>query len=263
MKWIDKFVKPKARLKIGHRYSGSKGTYIAQGYVIFKEWDKEDGRYYHWEEWELTGFDNYDSWVEYDHYSHELTVYEPFRATEQYEVMKLGKGSIVTLTTKNGTFNGVVDEAGTGTVVKLKGKMSYQLFDDDIIHYAELKTGPDTVVSIEDYRQTGDTDYDYYSGRRLTRKEQKVMFGKVLSPFPVGPRFMLYMLAIGGFMIWSLIPQYQTVCTPRTATTNSSSLRTSQIQPNNTTPNSIANSQQNECKRVRMYSGGGGGGVGK
>lgn len=250
---MGSFIRPKARFKIGNRYTGTKTAFIAQGYVIFKEWDAEDRKFYYWEEWELTGFNNYDSWVEYDHYSQDVTMYQPVRAPEEYDVLKLKKGDPVTVTIDSKPVTGTVGDVGTGIVAKLKGKMSYQLFDDDTIHYAEVKTGSTGVISIEDYRQTGDTDYDYYQGRVLTKKEQKELFGRVVAPFRGVGTIVLMALLGGLFMLPLLIPQYETTCTPR-----------STISAGATAQSSISDTSepQQDCKRVRVY-GGGGGGVGK
>ncbi len=262
MAFLDSHTRPKARLKLGHHYLGKNMSLTARGYVIFKEWDQTDQKFYYWEEWELTGFDNYDSWVEYDHYSQNVTVYEPARAPERYDVQSLAKGTAITLTINKQTVNGTVSEVGTGTVVKLKGKMSYQLFSDDVMHYAEVKTGPKTIVSIEDYRQTGDTDYDYYTGRRLNKREQKLMFSKVVAPTRIKLSTILYSIFFAGLIGFSFLPHYDKVCTPRTITpeTTSSGQRLSVASPSSQTiPNSYP---QQDCKRVRVY-GSGGSGVGK
>lgn len=267
MKFLNKFVRPKARFRLGQRYLGKSTSLIAKGYVIFKEWDQTDGKFYYWEEWELTGFNNYDSWVEYDHYNQNVTVYEPVRVPERYDVQSLAKGAAVTVTINKQLISGIVDEVGTGTVVKLRGKMSYQLFSDDIMHYAEVKTGPTTVVSIEDYRQVGDTDYDYYSGRRLNKAEQKLMFGKVISPLNIKLSTIIYSIFFVGFLVLSFLPHYNSVCTPRTTTPATTSpgqrlslaTSASQASSSRTTPNSYP---QQDCRRVRVY-GSGGGGVGK
>lgn len=267
MKLVDRFARPKARLKLGHRYLGKNLNLTARGYIIFKEWDQTDGKYYYWEEWELTGFNNYDSWVEYDYYSQNITVYEPVRAPEKYDVLNMQKGTSVALTINNLPVNGVVTEVGTGTVVKLRGKMSYQLFPDDVMHYAEVKTGPTTVVSIEDYRQTGDTDYDYYAGRRLNKREQKLMFGKTLTPIKISLKNALYGIFFLSFFVASIFPHYETTCTPRTTTPEitSNSQKLVVGSPTNSTgrapavPNSYP---QQDCHRVRVY-GSGGDGVGK
>lgn len=261
--------RPKARFKIGERYSGEKTSFIAQGYVIFKEWDAEDQQYYYWEEWELTGFDNYDSWVEFDHYSQTLTVYEPVRAKETYDVKTLTKGEEVKLTLQGETepIVGTVKEIGTGTVARLEGKMSYQLFNDDVIHYAEVKTGPKEVVSIEDYRQVVDRDYDYYKGRVLNHAEQKKLFGKHVAPISnlsIGSVivFIVMMVFFLFPIIMSAIPQYKTVCTPRSVPTTSRYDAASSANSSSPTSTSASDTTGQNCQRVRVY-GGGGGGVGK
>ena len=263
---FSNLVRTKARLRLNQTYRGQGSRFIAKGYVIFKQWDKTDGKNYYWEEWELTGFDNYDSWVEYDHYSKNITVYEPIRVPEKYDVLSLTKGMAVTMTINKLPVSGIVKEAGTGTVVKLRGKMSYQLFSDDVIHYAEVKTGPHSVISIEDYRQTGDTDFDYYSGRVLSKSEQKLLFGKTLAPLNFSWKVIIYGLGFFGYLASSFIPHYETTCTPRTTTQGTvsynQSVGSATSKPTSSSaavPNSVP---QQDCRRVRVY-GDGGSGVGK
>lgn len=270
MAWLKP--RPQARFKIGKRYRGETGSLIAQGYSIFKQWDAEDSQYYYWEEWELTGFDNYDSWVEYDHYSKKVTLYQPIRIKEIYDVQSLKKHDTIQLTLPGQATpsQGVVTEVGSGTIARLEGKMSYQLFSDDVIHYAEVDIEPGRVISIEDYRQVVDKDYDYYAGRVLDKAEQKKLFGRVITPFNWSRLWAVFVWAFVALIfiepiIASAIPRYETVCTPRTisaqsrydatSTTPGASSATSPSSPSNSPP-------EQECRKVRVY-GGGGGGVGK
>lgn len=249
-------VRPKARLKIGKRYNGKKTAFIAQGVVVFREWDAKDRQHYYWEEWELTGFSDYDSWVEYDHYTKKISIYEPVRVKEQINAADLQKGQPVTATVDREQLQGTVKEVGVAEVEFLKGKMSYQLFNDDKITYATVKT-PRGELSIEDYRINNKNEKDFYLGRRLSRKQQKAMFGKVIEPFN-WPLFLYIAMFIGFFLFPYVAPSYETVCTPRTATSQtarSNISSTNQLETPNSNPNQV-------CTRKRVF-GGGSGGVGK
>ena len=244
--------RPKARLKIGRSYNGKKSSFIAQGVVVFREWDPMDKRYYYWEEWELTGFEDYDSWVEYDHYTKKISIYEPIDIVERIEARNLRKGQNVTLTVDRVPTTGRVKESGIGTVAYLKGKMSYQLFKDDVIHYATIKTGDRKEISVEDYKINQKNEKDYYAGRVLSKKQQKSLFGKTLKP--INWAAVWWALFFGLIILLPLIPQYETVCTPRIVTTNTSPTGDPRYQSN------VITGQ--ECRKVRVY-GTGGGGVGK
>lgn len=243
--------RPQARLKIGQSYNGKKTSYIAQGVVVFREWDPKDKQFYYWEEWELTGFNDYDSWVEYDHYTKKISVYEPIDIVERINARDLVAGQKVRLTVNRKLVYGTVKEVGIASVDYLKGKMSYQLFEDDTFTYATIATAMGE-VSIEDYRINGKYEKDYYLGKRLSKKQQKAQFGKVL--YPVNWKGIALSAGIGAAVIGpSFIPSYETVCTPRTAAT--------QINAQDTVPTTDPNQV---CTRRRVFfSGGAGGGIGK
>lgn len=243
--------KPQARLKIGQSYNGKKTSYIAQGVVVFREWDPKDKQFYYWEEWELTGFNDYDSWVEYDHYTKKIMVFEPIDIVEQINARDLTAGQRVRLTVNRQVVEGTVHEVGVASVDYLKGKMSYQLFSDDTFTYATINT-PNGQISIEDYRINGKSEKDYYLGRRLSKKQQKDQFGKVLHP--INWAGIGITAAVGAVIVGPMfIPSYETVCTPRTAAT--------QINAQDTVPSADPNQV---CSRRRVFfSGGAGGGIGK
>ncbi len=244
--------KPKARLKIGKTYQGEKTSFIAQGVVVFREWDPKDNQFYYWEEWELTGFNDYDSWVEYDHYTKKVSIYEPIDIVERIDASSLSKGQQLQLTVNNELLLGTVKEVGVATIDYLKGKMSYQLFPDDSFTYATIAT-PKGEVSVEDYRLNYKNEKDYYLGRRLSRKQQKAMFGKPIHP--INWQTAAVWVIMGAFIFGpSLIPTTETVCTPRTVTSSVS--RSTQSQ-------STSNLQQ-DCRTRRVFfSGSGGSSVGK
>lgn len=253
--------RPKARLKIGGVYNGKKTSFIAQGVVVFREWDERDKQFYYWEEWELTGFNDYDSWIEYDHYTKKVTVYEPVDIVEKFQAAGLRIGQKINVTIDRELVSGTVYEVGVADVEYLKGKMSYQLFADDRFSYAAVMT-PRGTLSIEDYRVNNKNEKDYYVGRVLSKKQQKAMFGKSLHPFnwqgalKTGIFTIFFIFLFAPEFAW-LIPRYETVCTPRTATpATSSSVASSQTLQDN----------QQTCSKRRVFfrgHSGGRGGVGK
>ena len=250
--------KPKARLKIGKSYSGKKSSFIAQGVVVFREWDPKDRKYYHWEEWELTGFSEYDSWVEYDHYTRKVTIYEPVSVLEQYSAAELEAGQSIQLTVEDKPMVGTVKEVGLASVDYLKGKMSYQLFKDDLFQYATVRTEKGE-ISIEDYKVNNKMEKDFYLGRRLTKAQQKRMFGKSLHP--IEWKTLLITGLITGFLIGpAIIPEREVVCTPRTVPTSSP---TSNTSTSNLAENAQPSTSENCTSRWIFFSGGVGGGVGK
>ena len=55
----------RARLSPGEQLRGEGRPLSVTGCLLFKEWDPEDRRHYFWEEWQLSGMDDYDTWVKY------------------------------------------------------------------------------------------------------------------------------------------------------------------------------------------------------
>ena len=75
----------RARLSPGEQLRGEGRPLSVTGCLLFKEWDPEDRRHYFWEEWQLSGMDDYDTWVELDHYDGRVYLYEPLRFVEQLD----------------------------------------------------------------------------------------------------------------------------------------------------------------------------------
>jgi hypothetical protein len=256
------FNKAKLRLKIGRQVIGEKFAGNVEGFALYKEWDAADRKHYYWEEWEITGFNNYDSWVEYDHYSEKVTVYQPVRATMSTAFEQLKKGSSVSITIDRDTaaITGIVKEAGVGELVQQKGKMTYQLFKGDKVAYAEINT-PKGILSVEKYYTNDNgsvtTQYDYYLGTRSNKADQKKRFGRVIQPRLYKTKGGQAGLIAGGFILFmvvpSFIPRYETYCTPRTATTSTSASA-------NTSDEIISRSATQNCYRRRVFGGGSGGG---
>lgn len=273
--------KPSARIKIGSTFLGDKISATAEGYLIFKEWDAEDHQNYYWEEWELRGFNDYDSWIEYDHYTRKISLYEPIKFKEFIDPKLLKKNQAITITTTRGeSIKANVVEVGIGKVARREGTLTYHVFEGDEVAYAEC-AGPTGRYCIEKYN---DKEFDIYKMQILTRKQQKQMLGRTVSPgiwgnlktMSIGT--MIYLLIFGGGFVWSMydsvVPRYQSYCTPRNITqpvnppssfssgTNNSNTSTSTSTTNSSVlPTDEVTSQDDNqtCYRRRVYSSGGSG----
>ena len=130
----------KARLKINQILTGKKTNLRVVGCLLFREWDKKDKRFYYWEEWEITGLADYDSWVEYDHSDQTVSLYEPIRFTQTIDPTQLKKGQSFTVSEQDGKDHVVVvDEVGIGEIMNIKGKNTYQVFPKELMAYATLR----------------------------------------------------------------------------------------------------------------------------
>ena len=176
----------KARLKLDQILRGKKTNFRVAGCLVFKEWDASDRKFYYWEEWELLGFEDYDSWVEYDHYSGEVSIYEPLSFKENVDPSSWVKQQTVTLQVEgeDSPCEAKVKEVGEGVIHKIIGKNTYQVFEGEKMNYAVLgmasSSGKARKITVEKYNNR---EYDIYEKRVLSKAEQKEIFGKVLVPF--------------------------------------------------------------------------------
>jgi hypothetical protein len=242
--------RPKAKFKLGQLVRGETFGGRAQGYVIYSEYDHEDRRHYTWEEWEITGFNDYDSWVEYDHYTRKITAYEPFKIDANLDPHTVTAGTSIQAPINGQTENLYVKEVGTAKVVRREGTLTHHVFENEPLSYAEI-TFSSGVLSVEKYNER---EYDVYKGRVLTVKEQKKMFGRRVQPLNLAP--VILFTIFGGFGLFAIYqstqPSYETYCTPRTLV-NSSSTSSDQV---------VSQDENQTCYRRAVY-GGGGGGLGK
>lgn len=267
--------RPKARIKIGNIFRGNKVNAVAQGYVIYKEWDATDKKNYYWEEWELTGFNDYDTWIEYDHYTRKVTMYEPYSVGPGVNLDPAVLQAHQTIETvvdgKSVTLN--IKEIGTGTVARREGTLTHHVFESESLQYAEISYRGG-VMSVEKYNNK---EFDVYKGKVLSKKLQKELLGRQVQPLWIKDNWatLLTSLFIGGFLIAPYaIPSYETYCTPRTATrpasSNTLSVVGSPTQPSptstihaNTSKDPIVSQDSTQtCYRRTIY-GGGSGGAGK
>ena len=125
------FKKTIGKIKIGDILNGEKTRFRVEGCLVFEEKrlerkDEDDSAYtntiYRWEEWELVGFNNYDSWLEIDHYTRKVSIYEPIYFMEPIDPVNFRKGDTITLTEKGSEEQKTVyvEEVGEGTIVEVK-----------------------------------------------------------------------------------------------------------------------------------------------
>lgn len=202
--------KTKARLKIGSILRGAKTNFRVEGCLLFREWDATDKRWYYWEEWELLGLENYDSWVEYDHYEKKVSLYEPVRFATVIDPKSFRAGQTFTLNDATGlVYNVRVKEVGEGEIVAIHGKNTYQVFEGERMTYATLQmtrqggTSQQT-VTVEKYN---DREYDAYKKTTLSPQRQKRLFGRTIAPLPW---FEWIFIALVVLLVgWSLIDEYR------------------------------------------------------
>ena len=178
------FKKTIGRIKIGDILNGKKTRFRVEGCLVFEEkivekkYNQDFTLTYRWEEWELVGFNNYDSWLEIDHYNRKVSIYEPVYFMEPIDPTNFKKGDTITLTEKGSEEQKTVyvEEVGEGTIIEIRGKNTFQVFKDEKMAYATLKQDG-KLITIEKYNNR---EYDAYKKREITPKEQKELFGKVI-----------------------------------------------------------------------------------
>lgn len=185
-----------ARLKINQILTGEKTNLRVVGCLLFREWDEKDKQFYYWEEWEVTGLADYDSWIEYDQSDKIVSLYEPIRFTQTIDPQQLQKGQSFTLTEQDGTPRTVtVDEVGVGQIVDIQGKNTYQVFPGEMMAYATLRdtSAPKKrrLITIEKYNNR---EYDAYRKVQLSPEEQKRLFGRIIRPLDW---FMIFVVIVG------------------------------------------------------------------
>lgn len=261
MKWFKP--RTKARIKLGQHFMGEKTSTTAEGVALYKEWDPNDRTFYYWEEWELRGFNDIDSWVEYDHYSRQVSLYEPIRRAQKVDPRGLLKNQTIPFLDDTITRNLIVTEAGKGTLVRRDGTFSYHIFEGEEMEYAEMVDSSDRTVKFSAERYN-DREFDMYRSRVLSKSAQKRVLGRVVTPINSSALLQIGVWGIFGLMFFgsSIVPRSETVCTPRTvSSTSPSPYSTSQTLYSTTQPTTVQ-----DCQTRTVYgfgSSGSGGGVGK
>ena len=139
-------------------------------------------RHYFWEEWQLSGMDDYDTWVELDHYDGRVYLYEPLRFVEQLDPGSLHPGQILTLTSGTEVYAARVVELGAGVLHETVGATSCRLAQGEEMGYAEVElTDARGATSRVTFDSHGYRDLVSYRKRRLGRAEQRRLFGKAIA----------------------------------------------------------------------------------
>lgn len=249
--------RPKARLKINDHFMGEKTSTTATGYAIYKEWDKEDNKYYYWEEWEIRGLNDFDSWLEYDHYTGLVTLYEPVKVAHPIDpdTLHIGQAINTTIDGKAATMH--VREVGHSTVARIEGTLSYHIFLNEPMVYAEIGYTVGTESGVLSAERYNTKEFDVYKGRVLKRADQKVLLGRVVQPLFKGTTVWSFisLLFFVGLIGLAFIPSYETYCTPRTATNPSGTATSSSDKQ-------VSQTDSQTCYKRTIY-GGGSSGVGK
>ena len=171
----------RANLQVGDMLQGSAGTLSVRGCLLFKEWDAQDRCFYYWEEWQLVGGSNADTWVELDHDPGEILFYEPVRLQEAIEPWALTVGQRLQLTINGTPHQALVEEVTTGTLENVIGSPVCPLNIGETMTYAEVRlTDPAGVTSrltIDSHRFR---DLLAYRKTSLSTAQQKQLFGRVL-----------------------------------------------------------------------------------
>ena len=213
-------VRPKARMKLGRYLIGDPPwRSLPNGVAVYGERDPEDGRTYHWEEWELLGYENLDFWVEYDHYSREVSLYWPARSEPVVDPTGLRPHQELELTLDGTPRRWVVREVGAGTIENLEGAFTYDITAGQTVAYAELRElGGSHRVVLEKFDERL---IDTYASTLLDVAAQKHHFGRRVAPYDLRRLLIaLVVLVVLAFAtLGSCLPQRD--CTPRAGQTTS------------------------------------------
>ena len=246
----------RANLQVGDMLQGSAGALSVRGCLLFKEWDTEDRCFYYWEEWQLIGGSNADTWVELDHDPGEILFYEPVRLQETIEPWALTVGQRLQLTINGAPHQALVEEVTTGTLENAIGSPVCPLNVGETMTYVEVRlTDPAGVTSrltIDSHRFR---DLLAYRKTPLSTAQQKQLFGRVLyNRRPVGGemnRKVIRGAFVGAIVSVALVIGMFSSCSPNRQFSGGAD------------STSTSDTGSSRTYRHRPVYGGGGGGVGK
>jgi len=246
---------------------GSAGNLSVTGCLLFKEWDVQDRCFYYWEEWQLIGGSDADTWVELDHDPGEILFYEPVRLQETIEPWALTVGQRMQLTIGGVVHQAVVEEVTTGTLENVIGSPVCPLSIGETMTYVEMRltdqAGVTSRLTIDSHRFR---DLLAYRKTSLSTAQQQQFFGRVLcNRRPVGggggrkknkrPVTSRADRNIGCAVVGAIV---SVVLVAGLFSSCSSSSRS-----NGADSTSTSDSSSSRTYRHRPVYGGGGGGVGK
>ncbi len=244
--------KPKLKFNVGEQISGNQLAATVLGYVLYKEYDNQDKKHYYFEEWELSGIVEFDSWIEYDHYSNKVSRYTPISRD-----FKTVTGGAIGATAEddpapydqNARYN-------VASVAASEGNLSYPSTIGDQLHYLEVQS-PQGKFVIERF---ANGDVDLYRQQEVTKAQQKELFGRVIAPSFLRRTWakILMWISISVVIIAATFgfPSYTNDCTPRSTSTSSTLNGSSELS---TSTSSETQNSSTSCRRRFMWNSGGGG----
>jgi len=245
----------RANLQVGDLLQGSAGALSVRGCLLFKEWDSQDHCFYYWEEWQLIGASNADTWVELDHDPGEVLFYEPVRLQETIEPWALTVGQKVQLTINGAPHWGLVEEVTTGTLENVIGSPVCPLNIGETMTYVEVRltdlAGVTSRLTIDSHRFR---DLLAYRKTTLSTAQQKQLFGRVLcNSRPVARKAgrNIGCVIVAAFISVVLVGGLFSACSNPSRPSGDAD------------PTSTSHSGSSRSYRHRPVYGGGGGGVGK
>ena len=130
----------RARLTVGEVLDGAQcGQLRVQGCLLYKEWDEEDRGFSYWEEWELAGSDRREYWVEVDHDSDAVSLYERLPAADVIDPAWLDADRSVVLVGSLAGRWGRVAERGVGVVEQVLGRTTGSASPGEPMIYATVR----------------------------------------------------------------------------------------------------------------------------
>lgn len=172
---------PRARLEIGTILNGQDGSLSVVSCLVFRERDREDGCFYSWEEWLLLGEGAQDVWLEVDHDTGEVFLYEPMPFTEPINARYLAPDQILTVTSGGVVYAARVTQVGAGELREVVGTADLRIRRGERLGYAELELtdaqGAITQATIDSHHLR---DVLSYRKIPLPASEQRRRFGRVL-----------------------------------------------------------------------------------
>lgn len=172
---------PRARLRIGAVLDGQDGSLAVVSCLMLRERDREDGCFYSWEEWLLSGEGAQDVWLEVDHDTGEVFLYEPMPFTEPINARYLAVGQILTVTSGGVVYAARVTQVGVGELREIMGTADMRIQRGERLGYAELELtdaqGAITRATIDSHHLR---DAVSYRKIPLPASEQRRRYGRVL-----------------------------------------------------------------------------------
>ena len=172
-----------ARLDVHQRLHGQGRMLQVRGGLLFRQWDERDEEFYFWEEWQITGLEHYDVWIEFDHDTRKVYLYEPLTFNEKMDPLSLTPGQTLSVSSRGAAYTATVEETGSGVLVDKRGEVTCTLQLGHVMGYVELRLesqdGDRREVTVDTHAFR---DIVSYTKQELSVSEQKRMFGATIAP---------------------------------------------------------------------------------